>query len=110
MSDDETRHIQARELELISDLDLRAEQEALNGLSQYGAVVEIIEYYLHPDRPFRFRPSQLLHLHRIALEGINSYAGNYRPSGIEIGGSRHEPAGAHPVPELVEDLFANTLI
>jgi Fic family protein len=110
VSDDQTRHSQPRELELISDLDLRAEQEALNGLRQYDAVVEMVEYYLHPDRPFRFRPSQLLHLHRIALEGISSYAGNYRPSGIEIGGSRHEPAGAHQVPELVEDLceYVNT--
>ena len=110
MSDDPTRHSLARDVELISDPDRRAEQEALNGLRQYDAVVEMVEYFLSPDRPFRFRPSQLLHLHRIALEGISSYAGNFRPAGIEIGGSRHQPAGAHQVPELVEDLcdYINT--
>src|ERR1700687_4764895 len=64
----------------------------------------MVEYHLHPDRPFRFRPSQILHLHRIALEGISSYAGNWRPAGIEIGGSKHRPVGAHQVPAMVEDL------
>jgi Fic family protein len=44
-------------------------------------------------------------LHRIALQGISSYAGNWRPAGIEIGGSKHQPVGgAHQVPELIEDL------
>ena len=104
MSEDQTRHSLARDVELISDPDLLAEREALNGLRQYDAVLEMVEYFQHPERPFRFRPSQLMHLHRIALEGISSYAGNFRPAGIEIGGSRHEPAGAHQVPELVEDL------
>jgi Fic family protein len=79
-------------------------------LRQYDAVIEMVEHFQHPDRPFRLRLSHLLHLHRIALEGISSYAGNFRPAGIEIGGSRHEPAGAHQVPELIEDLceYVNT--
>jgi hypothetical protein len=55
VSGDQTRHSQAGEVELISDLDLLTEQEALNGLRQYDAVVEMVEYFLHPDRPFRFR-------------------------------------------------------
>lgn len=103
-ADDPTRHSRARDAELITDPDLLAEREALNGLRQFDAVIEMVEYFQHKDRPFRFRPSQLLHLHRIALDGISSYAGNFRPAGIEIGGSRHEPPGAHQVPELVEDL------
>jgi Fic family protein len=101
---DETRHSRAREAELISDPDELARQEALNGLRQFDAVIEIVEHHLAPDRPFRFRPSQLLHLNRIALEGISSYAGNWRPADIEIGGSKHKPVGAHQVPEMVEDL------
>lgn len=110
MNADPTRHSSAREAELITDPDLLAEREGLNGLRQYDAVIEIVEYFQHPDRPFRFRPSQLFHLHRIALDGISSYAGNYRPAGIEIGGSRHTPPGAHLVPELIEDLcdYVNT--
>jgi len=31
-------------------------------------------------------------------------AGNYRPSDIKIEGSRHQPVGAHLVPEKVEEL------
>jgi Fic family protein len=104
LSADETRHSRAREAELIADPDRLAEEEAKNGLRQFDAVVEMVEYFLQPDRSFQFRPSQLLHLHRQALEGISSYAGNWRPAGIEIGGSQHQPVGAHQVPELVEDL------
>jgi len=104
LSSDTTRHSRARDAELVTDPDELARQEARNGLRQFDRVVEMIEYFLHPDRPFRFRPSQLLDLHRIALEGISSYAGNWRPAGIEIGGSKHQPVGAHQVPEMVEDL------
>jgi Fic family protein len=43
-------------------------------------------------------------LHRIALEGISAYAGNFRPAGVEIEGSRHEPPGAHLVPEKIEEM------
>lgn len=46
----------------------------------------------------------LLRLNRIALEGINSYAGNYRPSPVYITGSKHQPPAANAVPELVEEL------
>ena len=56
MNGDDTRHSLAREAELITDPDRLAEQEALNGLRQFDAVVELIEYYKDPDRPFRFRP------------------------------------------------------
>ena len=104
MTADETRHSHARDAELITDPVKLAEREALNGLRQFDSVVEIVEYFLLPDRQFRFRPSQLLHLHRVALDGISSYAGTWRPAGIDIAGSRHQPVGAHQVPELVEDL------
>lgn len=60
--------------------------------------------WVDQDRQFRLRPSAILHLHRVALDGINSYAGNYRPAGVEIEGSEHAPPGAHLVPELIEEL------
>ena len=101
---DNIRHSSALEADLITDPDEKAAQEARNGLRQIDAVTEIVESYTEPDRPFRLRLSVLLHLHRIALEGISSYAGNFRPAGIEIGGSRHTPPGAHMVPGLVEEM------
>jgi Fic family protein len=53
---------------------------------------------------FRLRLSHILALHREALAGISSFAGNFRPAGVSIEGSEHTPAGAHLVPELVEGL------
>jgi Fic family protein len=100
----EDRHSKAFEAELIADPDERAKREARNGLRQFDAVIELIEYFLDPEHPFKLRPSHLLHLHRIALESISLYAGNYRPAAIEIRGSKHQPVGAHLVPEKIEDL------
>ena len=104
MSADNTRHSRARDAEIITDPDELARQEARNGLRQFDRVVEMVEYFVHSERSFKLRPSQLLDLHRIALDGISSYAGNWRPAGIEIGGSKHQPVGAHQVPEMVEEL------
>lgn len=101
---DETRHSRALEADIISDPELLAQQEVSNGLKQFDVVIEMVESFLSPERPFKFRPSHLLHLHRVALMGISQYAGNWRPADIEIGGSRHKPPGAFQVPELIEEL------
>jgi Fic family protein len=103
--EDLTRHSRAFDAEIITDPDALARQEALNGLRQFDAVIKMVESSLDPQRqPFKFRPSHLLHLHREALAGISSYAGNWRPSHIEIQGSRHTPPGAFEVPERIEEL------
>jgi Fic family protein len=105
MNADDTRHSRAVEAEIITDPDLLAQREALNGLKQFDMVLDMVGTFLDPDRqPFKFRPSHLLHLHRQALAGISHYAGNFRPSDIEIGGSKHKPPGAFEVPERVEEL------
>jgi Fic family protein len=101
---DEVRHSQALEAELIRDPELHALQEVQNGLKQFQIVVEMVESYLHPDRPFKFRPSHLQTLHRVALLGLSGYAGNWRPSGIEIQGSGHTPPDPFRIPELIEEL------
>lgn len=101
---DEERHSKALEIELISDPEQKARQEAENGLRQYDEVIERINYSLQPERPFKLRPSAILSLHRRALEGISSFAGVFRPGGIEIKGSKHTPPGAHLVPELLEQM------
>lgn len=92
--DEKIRHSNALEADLITDPDEKAAQEARNGLRQIDDVAGIVETYSDPGRPFKLRLSVLLHLHRIALDGISSYAGNFRPAGIEIGGSRHTLAFA----------------
>jgi len=104
MALEEERHSKALEIELISDPQERARREAENGLRQFDEVIEQINYWLQPERPFKLRPSAILSLHRRALEGISSFAGVLRPGGIEIKGSKHQPPGAHLVPELVEQM------
>lgn len=98
------RHSQAHEAEIISDPILRAQREAANALKQYGLVTEMVQTYVDPERPFRFRPSHLQSLHRAALLGLSGYAGIWRPSGVTIGASKHQPPDAFQVPERIEDL------
>lgn len=61
-----------------------AEKEALNGLWQFDLGMNIVGTYLDPERPFKLRLSLILDFHRCALEGISAFAGNYRPSGVQI--------------------------
>jgi Fic family protein len=102
--EDQDRHSKALEAELVTDPDEKAKAEAANGVKQFDAVAELIEDFSDPERKFKLRPSHLLHLQRIALEGLSAYAGNFRPAGISIGGSKHQPIGAHMVPEEVEHM------
>ncbi|MBM6592446.1 Fic family protein [Microvirga pudoricolor] len=99
----EKRDSKAFEPELINDPQIKAEAEALNGLRQYDAGISAVQSAL--DRgSFKLRPSLVLGLQREALKGISMYAGNFRPAGMEIEGSKHEPPGAHLVPELIEEM------
>lgn len=103
--DDTRRHSRAYDAEIVTDPDELARREALNGLRQFDTVIRMVEGFLDPERqPFKFRPSHLLGLHREALAGISSYAGNWRPSEIEISGSKHKPPPAFEVPRHIEEL------
>jgi len=99
----EKRDSRALEPQLITDPQARAEAEARNVLRQYDAGTAAIRSALELGS-FKFRPSLILAFHREALSGISGFAGNFRPARVEIRGSKHEPVGAHLVPELVEDL------
>ena len=101
-TDREARHSRALEPELLSDPQSRAEAEALNRLRQYDLATQIV-LEAAERQAFRLRVSTILSLHREALQGISSYAGNFRPGAVEIRGSRHEPVGAHLVAALVEE-------
>ena len=109
----ERRDSVARQPELIVDPIKRAEREAANGLRQFdlgrSEAQQAIERQAGSEYQFKLRPSLILSLHREALAGISGYAGNYRPSSVEISKSRHTPPAAHLVPELVEEMcdYAN---
>src|SRR5712672_448188 len=97
------RDSRALDPELITDPQEKAAAEARNGFRQYDAAIGAIHSALERGA-FKLRPSLILGLQREALAGISSYAGNYRPGGVAIEGSKHEPVGAHLVPELIEDM------
>lgn len=99
------RHSRAASPELITDPDKKAEREARNALRQFDTAVLLIDdWLLNPKRPFKLRPSLVQQLHRVALDGLSAFAGNWRPAGVEIQGSKHEPVGAHLVAEHVEEM------
>jgi Fic family protein len=103
---EEDRHSEAREAELVTDPEECARLEARNALRQFDLVIERIEYWTAPSAPspFRLRLSTVLDLHRAALEGLSGFAGNFRPAGVGIKGSKHEPPGAFQVAGLIEEL------
>lgn len=104
MSEGGRRHSLASEAYLIRDEQLLAEAEARNGLLQFDQACAMIVDAIEKGGSWKLRPSAILALHRAALEGISSYAGNFRPAGVVISGSRHVPPEAHLVPELIEGL------
>lgn len=106
----QVRHSRAENAELITDPVLKAEAEARNGLRQYDLGARMVVDAIEKGGAYKLRLSQILALQREALIGISVFAGNFRPAGVGIEGSKHEPVGAHLVPSLVEDMceYVNT--
>lgn len=105
LTDDErVRHSLAAEATLLKNPDEIARKEASNSILQAQRIKDIALDALHGDRRFRLRASTFLNLNRCAIEGLNVYAGNWRPGKVEIQKSKHQPPDAYRVPELVEDL------
>lgn len=98
---DTTRHSKAHEPAIETDAQKRAEIESRNALRQFDCAMRIIDEGLERGN-FTLRPSIVLTLHREALRDLSVNAGRYRPACVEIAGSKHEPIGAHLVPEEVE--------
>jgi Fic family protein len=102
LSDD--RHSEAEQVSLVNDPIEEARRESENAVAQFDRVIELIEDVTRGHRPFRLRTSIILDLHRIALDGLSPYAGNFRPGGVSIGKSKHVPPAAHLVPSLIEEM------
>jgi Fic family protein len=98
------RHSEAERAALIDDPIEEARRESENAVAQFDRVLDMIDEIARGQRPFRLRPSMMLDLHRLALDGLSAYAGNYRPGGVTIGKSKHTPPAAHLVPGLVEEM------
>ena len=103
MSDGE-RHSVAAQLSLITDPIEEAKRESENAVAQFDRVLDLIDDVARGGKAFRLRTSMILDLHRIALEGLSNYAGNFRPADVSIGQSKHVPPGAHLVAGLIEEM------
>jgi hypothetical protein len=101
---DEIRYSEAAAPFLISDPEERARREAENGLKQFDSVVGLVQRFFAERWRFALRLSTILALHRDGMLGVHALAGNFRPSSVEIKGSRHSPPDAWQVPILVEEL------
>lgn len=104
MSHNEERHSEAETVNLVEDEDERAILESENAVRQFDYVLDLIEEVARGARPFRLRVSIIQGLHRIALNGLSAYAGNWRPGATKIGFSKHVPPGAHLVAEHMEQM------
>jgi Fic family protein len=98
------RRSEAASAFLITDPEERAQREAENGLKQFDAVIGLVERYFAERWKFALWPSIILGLHRVALLGVHPLAGNFRPSIVEIRGSKHTPPDAWLVPQYVEEM------
>lgn len=103
MSDGD-RHSIAEQPSLIDDPIEEAKRESENAVAQFDRVLDLIDEVVRDTRPFRLRTSMILDLHRIALDGLSSHAGNFRPANVSIGQSKHTPPSAHLVPSLIEEM------
>jgi len=89
---------------LVLGLHGKARREARNGVRQFDRMIELVELATHTDTRFRLRVSTVLELHRYALDGLDLYAGNFRPGDVRIVGSTLQPPKAADVPHAVEEL------
>lgn len=97
------RHSKAEQTVLVDDDLAKAKHEAANALRQTERVRDYVMSVME-GRKFVLRPSTILDLNRCAIDGLDAYAGVWRPAGVEIGQSKHVPPGGHLVPELVEEM------
>jgi hypothetical protein len=79
-------------------------REIENGFRQFDRCLDIVEYYLDPERPFALRPHIIQELQKEAVEGIESQAGQLRTATVGISKSEHTPPPPHLVEGLVRDL------
>lgn len=101
MADRHTRLSETKGLPVLSAAEI-AELEAENGLLQFDRMIELIEEAVRSGASFKLKPSAVLGLQRIAVEGLEPTAGTFRTVDVEISGTRHVPPSWQEVPSLVE--------
>jgi Fic family protein len=81
-----------------------ARLEIENGFRQYDETLEMIHYYLDPERPFALRPGLIRQLQSTAVKGLVPFPGEWRSAPVQISKSQHQPPEPHLVPSLVAEM------
>lgn len=81
-----------------------ARLEGANGRAQLVLAADIINSFMDAERPFALRPSLILQLQGIAVEGLVRNPGQWRISQVGITKSSHQPPGPHLVSALVQEM------
>lgn len=100
---DVRRDSKPRPHELFDDPKQKAKLEARNGLLQFDEVIQLISE-VENGVQFRFRPSMVQTLHRIAIQDVYTCAGNYRHDPVVIYGTDHQPPPWVNISRLVEEM------
>jgi Fic family protein len=79
-------------------VDHNTQLEIENGFRQYDLTLDVIRYYLEPERPFALRVPLILDLQREAVKGIEAEPGEIRKNPVGIHKSDHTPPPPHLVP------------
>ena len=98
------RHSEIDDLEIIKDPAELALAEARNALRQFDIGMEILDGWIGKNAGrFQIKPSQVLTLNRVVLEGVSRWGGTFRTMPIRITKSTHVPPEPTEVPAQVED-------
>lgn len=81
-----------------------AELEVANGFAQFDLAIEMIRYFLEPERPFALRPSLIQELQAKAVQDLDPRPGAYRAGSTRITKSSHQPPEAFLVGSLVQEM------
>ncbi|HEY2120469.1 MAG TPA: Fic family protein [Candidatus Acidoferrum sp.] len=82
----------------------RARQEALNTFEQYDRMTELIDERLASSDRFRLRPNVIQELNRLSIYKLESDAGRWRDTEMEIEHSRHKPPPPLEVPRYIDEM------
>ena len=89
---------------LLTDKDDVAQRESENALRQTDAVLDLIDEVARDGRKFRLKPSTILQLHKLAMDGLSRLAGTWRPGPVSITQSEHKPPHESQVALLIEEM------
>jgi Fic family protein len=98
----DSREVGDGQLKVVSDEE-RAPREAKNSYEQFRRLEELIADAAASDY-YALRPSTLMELNRLAIDGLVTAPGRYRLGAMEIPGSPHQPPSPEEVPVLVEQM------